>query len=114
MPDDISGMEKASSFVKNSSQLNCSFSPHPIFSRELYSKSQTDELNQKSNHSQIPCILARYFQAKSNVVAEKYISHVSFSAYMLKKGGFAEPRAILVLQVGSSQPSCHWSHRSRA
>lgn len=30
MPDDISGMAEASSFVKNSSQLSCSFLPTPF------------------------------------------------------------------------------------
>lgn len=46
----------------------------------MFKKSETAELNQKSNHLQIPvmwCIVASYFQAKSTVIAEKYINHVS-------------------------------------
>lgn len=44
MPDDISGMAKASSFVKNNSQLNCSFLPTP-FLVENYIKKIQRQLN---------------------------------------------------------------------
>lgn len=53
------------------------------------------------------CILADYFQAKSNVIAEKHINHVSLVPTYKKEGRFAGPCAILVFKVDSGQPSCH-------
>jgi len=58
-------------------------------------------------------ILARYFQAKSNVIAEKYINHAFLAPTCKKEVRFAGPCAGLVFKLGSVQPSCHWSQRSR-
>jgi len=52
-------------------------------------------------------ILARYFQAKSNVIAEKYINHAFLAPTCKKEVRFAGPCAGLVFKLGSVQPSCH-------